>query len=236
MTLPALQVLAFPESYRIMNADLAPHELIADIASCAEFNDVMAVIALSGVDGATIVGRPTLVPPTEWPTGPGAAWALLAFTMPGRPSRFTDGTFGIWYAGEEYDTAVVETRFHQERLMRQWGEPAQDIPKQALVAQLSGPAVDVRPLRTSDPARYATLHDPDPDHYPPAQSFGRACRAGSAALIAYHSVRQAAAGVPGRACIGALRANAIFGAAPRARTTFHWDGRSVSVDPPTYLS
>lgn len=235
MTLPALQVLAFRTSYRIINANLAPHNLIADITSYADYEVVLEVIALTGVDAADVVGRPALVPPTEWPTGPGAAWALLAFTIPGRPSRFTDGSYGIWYAGEEYDTAVAETRFHQERLMRQWGEPPQDIEKQALHAQLSGPAVDTRDLQMADPALYAALHDPDPANYPPAQAFGLTCHRSAAALIVYHSVRRAAAGAPGSACIGALRANAIFGASPRVRTTYHWDGHVVSVGAPTYL-
>jgi hypothetical protein len=235
VTLPALQVLAFPASYRIVSADLAPHELIADIASYTDYEAVLEVIALSGADVVDVIGQPALVPPTEWPTGPGAAWALLAFTKPAKPSRFTDGTFGIWYAGEEYDTAVAETRYHQERLMRQWGEPPQDIEKQALFAQLSGPAVDARQLQTTDPARYVALHDPNPANYPAAQAFGLTSQRSPAALMVYHSVRRAAAGDPGRTCIGALRANAIFGASPRVRTTYQWDGHVVSVGSPTYI-
>jgi hypothetical protein len=119
--------------------------------------------------------------------------------------------------------------------MRRWGEPPQEIEKQALLAQLSGPAIDTRPLRTADPALYAVLHDPDTGHYAPAQAFGLNCHRSAVALIVYHSVRRAAAGAPDSTCIGALRANAIFGAAPQVRTTYHWDGHAVSVGAPTYI-
>ena len=48
-------------------------------------------------------------------SGPGASVVMAAFTHIGNASRFTDGSFGIYYAGRCLETAIWETIFHRER-------------------------------------------------------------------------------------------------------------------------
>ena len=48
-------------------------------------------------------------------SGPGASVVMAAFTHIGNASRFTDGSYGIYYAGLSLETAIWETIFHRER-------------------------------------------------------------------------------------------------------------------------
>jgi RES domain len=41
-----------------------------------------------------------------------------------RPSRFTTGNYGVLYAAEHFETALLETVYHHERLMARTSEPA----------------------------------------------------------------------------------------------------------------
>jgi hypothetical protein len=56
------------------------------------------------------VGEIHLVPPNERVSGPGASYVMAAFThLNPRGSRFSDGTYGVYYAGREFETALRET-------------------------------------------------------------------------------------------------------------------------------
>ena len=70
------------------------------------------------------VGEIALVPPDERIAGPGASYVMASFTHlnPGG-SRFSDGSFGVYYAASDLDTAIAETVYHFERLARDSNDP-----------------------------------------------------------------------------------------------------------------
>lgn len=51
--------------------------------------------------------------------GNGASYLMAPFThvSTDRPSRFTDGTYGVLYAGDAFETALFETIHHHARFM-----------------------------------------------------------------------------------------------------------------------
>ncbi len=213
---------AYDQTYRIIAPHIAPPDLLRDIAASADIEAVMEVIRLTGTDVDSVVGTLSHLPVGDRPWGPGAGWALLAFTRPARPSRFTDGTRGVWYAAGALRTAIAETAYHDERLLRTLGEPPQARPKQVLRASLAGMMTDVRSLEVARPDRYAQLHDPDPSRYDAAQRFGEErYRAGDDGIV-YHSVRDRQP-VQGT-CIAVLRPRAVRNPARVGTVTYYWNG------------
>ena len=65
------------------------------------------------------VGDLALVPRDERVVGPGAGYIMAAFThVSPDGSRFSNGTYGVFYAAQREATAIAETRYHRERFMR----------------------------------------------------------------------------------------------------------------------
>jgi RES domain len=216
---------AFDESYRIIAAHLAPPALLLDIAAPRDAEAVLTVMRLTGMDMDSVVGSLARVPLEDRPVGPGAGWALLAFTHPARASRFTDGKRGIWYGALKVDTAIAETAFHDERLLRAFHEPPQRRPKQVLRARLLGVMIDTRPLKASDPALYGALHNPDPTRYAEPQRFGAARHAAGDDGIVYDSVRHPPRGT----CIAVLRPRAVRDAHRVGVVDYTWTGATLTL-------
>src|SRR5215471_9497725 len=61
------------------------------------------------------VGDIALVPPDERVSGPGASYVMASFThINPKGSRFSDGSYGVYYAAAALETAIAETVFHFE--------------------------------------------------------------------------------------------------------------------------
>ena len=57
------------------------------------------------------IGNLDLVPTARRVAGPGATYLMAPFThvSANRPSRFSDGSFGVLYAGSSFEVALFET-------------------------------------------------------------------------------------------------------------------------------
>ena len=60
------------------------------------------------------LGEIELVKPEDRIYGPGSGLIMAAFAWPGRPSRFSDGSRGTYYAAGTEETAIAETRYHDD--------------------------------------------------------------------------------------------------------------------------
>ena len=70
------------------------------------------------------IGDIALVPPDERVSGPGASTVMAAFThLNPKGSRFSDGSFGVYYAAAALETAIAETVFHFEAFARDSADP-----------------------------------------------------------------------------------------------------------------
>ena len=88
---------------------------------------------------------------------------MAAFThLNPEGSRFSDGTFGVYYCAQELDTALAEVRHHRRRLMRRTEEGPMQLQMRLYLADIDARLTDVR--------KVADCHRSD--DYAPSQRWG----------------------------------------------------------------
>jgi hypothetical protein len=147
--------------------------------------------------------------------GPGASIVMAPFTHLGRPSRFSDGSYGVYYAARSLETAVRETAFHRGRFLAATQEPPCEVDMRAYVGKPVKPFLDIRA------ARYSALHHPD--DYATPQKFAQPLRAKGHWGLVYRSVRH-----EGGECIAAFKPQAVSVPTPAAALAYVWDGERVN--------
>jgi hypothetical protein len=167
----------------------------------------------------TEMGEIRLVPPEERISGPGASYVMAAFThLNPKGSRFSDGSYGIYYAGRQFRTALRETSHHFARFAADSEDGPRYEDMRVLVGRINGRLHDVARLPPSERARIL-----DPASYATSQLFAAALRdAGSHGLV-YPSVRD-----PGGQCAAAFRPKVVGIPARIGHLKYHWDGRRVA--------
>ena len=165
--------------YRIIRTIYPPVDLFEDIADPADWELLVSSEAKLNPRLRDAVGNLSLVPEARRISGPTASIAMGAFTHVSldRASRFSDGTFGVWYCGDRFEVALAETAYHFQRFMRATEEPAADADFRLLTCPVDG-AMAVAP---SDCLA--------PDDWKPGQAFGGQARNEGADGVLYKSVR-----------------------------------------------
>jgi hypothetical protein len=173
------QPLRWTPGYRIIRTIYPPVDLFEDIADPADWELLVSAEAKMNPRIRDLVGNLALVPVSRRISGPGASIVMGAFThvSPDRPSRFSDGSYGVWYCGDRVEVALAETAWHFERFMRATREPRGDADYRLLTCAVAG---------TVERAPEACL---DPSDWAPGQALGRQVRAAGADGILYRSVR-----------------------------------------------
>ena len=157
------------------------------------------------------------LPRSEWVSGPGCGFIMAPFVYP-VPSRFTDGSFGVFYAGLEEVTAITEVAWHRERFMASTGQIPMALEHQVLRAAVTGSLADIRGREKEWPQ----LYDPDPDRYPAAQAWAVARRGEGLDGVAYSSVRRS-----GGSCAALFRPRAVAACRIMRQLTFLWNGKRI---------
>src|SRR5579872_506897 len=134
--------------------------------------ELAQIAALEGLTNDRLLheyGSLSLVKKEDWVSGEGSTPLMAAFTHPG-PSRFSDGGYGIYYAGLNLETAISETRYHREHFLRASSEAPCCIQMREYIARVEQALVNICDLE------YGHLLNPDMAEYPIAQSFGRSLK------------------------------------------------------------
>jgi hypothetical protein len=202
------------KSHRIIRTIYPPVDLFEDIAPPEDWEILVAAEARFNPRIRDQVGNLALVPVARRLAGPTASLVMAAFThvSKARPSRFSDGGFGVWYCGDRFEVALAETAYHFERFMRQTHEPAGDADFRELCAAVKGDFA-------AAPADCL-----DPDDWSQGQVFGRQARQAGRDGVVYPSVRYPAgmaAGVFWPDCIALPVAQA-------RQFRYHWDGARMT--------
>jgi hypothetical protein len=201
-------------TYRLIPSHFPPIALFENLLDANELEAAYALESLTNDRLQDQAGNIALVAAEDRVTGPGTTAIMAAFTHIGIASRFTDGRFGIYYAGLSLETAIVESRFSRGRFLRATNESPQVLTMRCYNCAVHTQLVDVR----AD----AQVHNPDSFVY--AQAIGRQLKAQNKMGILYQSVRH-----PGGECVAALRPKALTPPAIQAgHYQFHWDGNSIS--------
>jgi hypothetical protein len=205
----------WPRSYRIIRSIHPPIDLFEDIADPEDWEALASAESKTNPRLRDSLGRLDLIPPARRVGGPGASWLMAPFVhvSPDRPGRFTDGSYGVYSAGNAAETALREVAHHHARFMRATAqEPGWTTQFRMLIGHV---ARDLHDLTGIDPVHA-------PDDYSASQALGRALRAEGADGVLYRSVR-----APGEYCVGIFWPDAIPVPVQGDHYDFHWDGTQV---------
>ncbi len=210
--------IAWRPSYRLVPSRFPPVGLFDRVARAEDLDYVLAAEQLTNDRLRDEVGELQLVPPAERISGPGTTPIMAAFTHVNREgSRFADGTYGVYYAARDMDTAIAESAWHRARFLARTNEAAGEIDMRTYVADIRGEFVDLRGYGRRKPD---LMH---PGDYAASQAYARARRQEGANGIVYDSVRH-----PGGICVGVFRPKRVAPCRQGPHICFLWDGTSIA--------
>lgn len=139
---------------------------------------------------------------------------MAAFTHVGIESRFTDGRFGIYYAGLDLDTAIKESSFSRARFLSATNEGKMTLTMRCYTCKVDAEMFDLT----------AEAKVQNPIDFKPAQAIAYQLKQQNAMGILYRSVRNSTG-----LCIAAMRTKALVPPAIQAgHYQFHWDGSKIT--------
>jgi RES domain len=204
--------------YRLIPSRFPTVGLFDRIADPADLDVVFAIEALTNPRLRDEVGQLQLVPPEERVAGTGSTMIMAAFMhLNPEGSRFSDGSYGVYYAAQSLATAIAEVSHHRAVFLARTAEAPIDVDMRQITAELEAPLHDLRALGR----RGAELFDPD--DYRAAQALGRRLRAAASWGVQFPSVRHA-----GGLCVGVFRPKALRQARSGTHIALHWDGARIT--------
>jgi len=212
---PPRRRIVWRRTYRLIPARYPPVALFERVADPVDWETLLAVESLTNEHIRDEVGDVRLVPREDRVSGPGASWVMAAFTHVGWPSRFSDGSYGVYYTARTRDCAIAETVYHVGRFLAATTEPPCDVDMRILVAGIDAVLHDIRRARMREVY--------DPEDYAAAQTFGHMLRAGGSSGIVYRSVRLAES-----ECVAAFRPRVVRTLpSGNGYLLYHWDGARI---------
>ncbi|ROT95387.1 RES domain-containing protein [Altererythrobacter sp. FM1] len=204
--------------YRIIPSRFPPIGLFEAVADPADLEAVFRIEAMTNDRLREEVGELTLVPVEDRVAGPGTSPIMAAFThLNPAGDRFTDGSYGVFYASLTIETAIAETRHHRTRFLEATQEPAQEIDMRVYAVDLDADLHDIRAMRDSYPAYY------HPTSYAVSQELGRALRDAGSDGVVYRSVRDESG-----ECAAVFRPRLLSNCRQERHLCYVWDGRVIS--------
>lgn len=209
---------AWRPSYRIVPSRFPPINAFESVADPADLDAVFWVESLTNPRLREELGELHRVAAEDRISGPGSTPVMAAFThINPNGSRFSDGSFGVYYAARSEATAIFETVYHQARYLGDADDPPMELDMRVYCADLCGELHDIRGLRETHPEWY------DPDSYAGSQPLGRKLRAHGAWAILYASVRHA-----GGECAAVLRPPVLSSCRQGKHLSYVWNGSRIT--------
>lgn len=220
LTIPTAPV-KWPAAVRIIRSRFPPIDLFEDIADPADWPLLVSAEMKTNPRLMETVGNLDLVPPARRVSGPNASYLMAPFThvSTDRPSRFSDGSYGVLYAGRTFATALFETIHHHARFMAATKQaPGWTSQFREIVLDIDATLHDVR----GDDPEYARLLDPD--DYGAPRALGRDLRASGSPGVTFPSVRHEAG-----ECAGLFWPDVATSPRQARHLDYHWDGEKVDL-------
>ena len=183
----------------------------------AAADDFEALALIEGMTNPRLreeLGVLSITPRERWITGPGSTPVMAAFThLNPEGSRFSDGSYGVFYASRTLETAIRETVYHRERFLARTREPAMQLQMRSYLCNLGCALHDLR-------GGYPAAHDPD--DYATSQRLAAALRRQNGNGIVYDSVRHR-----GGQCAAIFWPDKVGPCRAGRHYAYHWDGRTI---------
>jgi hypothetical protein len=208
----------WPHAVRIIRSLFPPIDLFEDIAEPADWPLLIAAEQKTNPRLMQTIGNLDLVPPIRRVSGPGASWLMAPFThvSTDRPSRFSNGSFGVLYVAGDFETALFETVHHHAKFMAATAQPpgwTSQFRELVLLVK-----ANLHDLRGSS----AFLTALEPDSYTTSQDAGKHLHAAGSEGVVFPSVRR-----QGGQCAGLFYPDLASGPVQGRHLSYHWDGAKV---------
>jgi hypothetical protein len=217
----SISEIRWRSSVRIIRSIFPPIDLFEDIADPADWPLIISAEQKTNPRLMETIGNLDLVPEQRRVAGPGASYLMAPFThvSTDRPSRFSDGTFGVLYAGNSFEVGLFETIHHHGKFMARTNEPA------GWTSQFREILLDVNAqlhdLRGDTAVQSGLLL---PDDYEPSQALGSQLRATGSDGVVYPSVRY-----PTGECVGVFYPDCTANPIQGRHLDYHWNGTTVDL-------
>jgi hypothetical protein len=212
---PPIKRIRWTQAYRIVPSRFPTVGVFDRIAAPADLEALFALEALTNPRLREQLGALRMLPPERRVSGPGTTPIMAAFThLNPAGSRFSDGSWGVFYAAHDLATAVEETVFHREQFLAATAEPACDIQMRCYRTAIAGRLHDIR-------GGWPELHDPH--SYVASKAFAQNLHASGANGIVYDSARRA-----GGQCAALFYPDLVAPCVQGAHLLYRWDGQRIA--------
>lgn len=211
--------VTWAETHRLILSQYPPIDLFDDLVDPRDWEALIRAESRTNPRIYEEIGDLSLVPVDRRVSGPGASWVMAAFThiSPERTSRFSDGSYGVYYAGKELETAIREHTFHMARAYADASmSPGWISEVRQLVGTIDEELTDIRETG------FETLLDKDPQTYTVPQQFARAEIANGSNGIVYPSQRH-----NGGECFAAFYPDVVSIPTQGDHFRYHWNGSKI---------
>lgn len=213
--LPPLKRIRWNHAWRIVPSRFPPVGVYDRIADPADLDAVFAVEALTNPRLREEAGALQLVPRARRISGPGSTPVMAAFThLNPEGSRFSDGSWGVFYAARRVITAVEETVYHRECFLAATAEPACDIQMRCYRTSIDCKLHDIR-------GGWPAAHDAA--SYVASVGLARELRRAGSSGIVYDSVRHR-----GGECLAAFYPDVVAPCVQAQHLIYRWDGKRIA--------
>ncbi|MBE1162071.1 RES family NAD+ phosphorylase [Dyella acidiphila] len=212
---PPIRRIRWSQAYRIVPSRFPPAGLFDRVADPADLEAVFAIEALTNPRLRDEANTLRLVPQDRRISGPGSTPVMAAFThLNPEGSRFSDGSWGVFYAARNVITAVEETVYHREIFLAATAEPACDIEMRCYRTSVDCKLHDIR-------GGWSAAHAAD--SYVASVQLARQLRAADSNGIVYDSVRY-----EGGECLAAFYPDVVAPCVQAQHLIYRWDGKRIA--------
>lgn len=218
--IPPLGRIIWKPCWRLISSRFPPQGLFDRVANPDDLEIVFAIEGLTNDRLREEVGELSLVPEEDRISGPGTTPIMAAFThLNPRGSRFTDGSYGVYYAAGNINTAIAETRFHRARFLAATNEPPIEIDMRSYASNVDAELHDIRGQQEVLP----NIYDSNPNNYSSPQKLAKRLRDKDSNGIAYSSVRD-----PDGECIAVFRPPILKPVTQGTHYCYVWNGSAIT--------
>jgi hypothetical protein len=212
--LPPLKRIRWNHAYRIVPSRFPTIGVYDRVAAPGDLDAVFALEAMTNPRLREEAGALRQVPREHRLSGPGSTPVMAAFThLNPDGSRFSDGSWGVFYAGHSVATAVEETVYHRQQFLAATREPACEIQMRCYRTSVDSRLHDIR-------GGWPAAHDPD--SYAASVALARELRAAGSNGIVYDSARHR-----GGECLAAFNPDVVAPCTQAQHLVYRWDGSRI---------
>ncbi len=212
---PKQILLKEQKQFRIILSVYPPINFFEDLVGPSEMEALWEIEGLTNERIRQEIGDLFLVPQEDRVSGPGASVVMAAFTHVGKPSRFSDGSYGVYYASLSLETAIHETVYHREQFLSATQQEACELTMRLYEGRI------LKPLHNLKGPAFQHCHHPE--NYSQAQQLAKSLRAEKSWGVLYHSVRH-----KNGECLAAFRPPAISIPKALSHLKYLWNGEKMT--------